>query len=323
VLPTFDERLLIKGISRLEVLASLVPIVEEMVESGDMPDYMIEQKIKTHKLKRDVPLSEQFEALRFEQQWLDENIPAIQVRADNAKRLYRIDHEVEPKEVILEDQFQSLAIEKSALEKDLRTRQDELLQLRDSQSTMAWLLLDEMGYQLTRGLITRITALSVDRWIGMEGVMAISAYPGKSAELFTTALTERSGLVEAPLYQRVCQSIYQTLDVTKYQFASLPGAAAFFYYSGSLWFVFAGMLTLALVALWSEHFVKCLTGNAILCALVGMNVANAIAQLGVIPRQLLIHLGMLFLGIMIIALLQSPIWGKISHRLRTRRSSIR
>jgi hypothetical protein len=270
-----------------------------------------------------VPLKDQFEALRFEQQWLNENIPAMQVRADTAKRLYRIDHQVELKEVILEDQFQSLAIEKMALEKDLRLRQAEMLQLRDSKSGRAWLLLDELGYQLTSGLISRIAALAVDRWIGMEGVMAISAYPGKSAELFTKALTERSGLGEAPLYQKVCQSIYQTLDQTKFQFASLPGAAAFFYYSGSLWLVFAGMLSLTLAALWSEHLVNYMTGNAILCALMGMNAANAIAQLGVVPRQLLIHLGMLFLGIMIIGLLQSPVWDKINRRLMARRSSTR
>jgi len=313
VVPTFEERLLIAGISRRDVLASLVPIVEEMVESTDMPDYVIERKIKLHKLTRDVPLKDQLEALRFEQQWLHENIPAMQVRADDAKRLYRIDHQVEPKEAILEDQFQPLAIEKSTLEKELKVRQAEMLQWRNSSSGKAWMLLDEIAYQLTTGLITRVAALAVDRWIGMEGVMAISAYPGKSAELFKTALTERSGLGEVPLYQRVCQSIYQALDLTKFQFASLPGAAAFFYYSGSLLFVFAGMLGLALAALWGEHLVSYLTGNAILCALVGMNAANAIAQLGVVPRQLLIHLGMLFLGVLLIDLLQSRLWEKIQR----------
>ncbi|MES2686088.1 MAG: hypothetical protein V4706_04650 [Pseudomonadota bacterium] len=314
VVPTFEERLLIMGISRRDVLAALVPIVEEMVQSTDMPDYVIERKMKIHKLSRVVPLKDQLGALRFEQQWLHENIPAMQVRADAARRLYRIDHQVEPKETILEDQFQPLAIEKDTLEQQLKARQAEMLQWRNSPSGKARLLLDEIAYQLTTGLITRVAALAVDRWIGMEGVMAISAYPGKSVELFETALTERAGLGEAPLYQRVCQSIYQTLDLTKYQFASLPGASAFFYYSGSLLFVFAGMLGLTLGALWSEHLVSYLTGNAILCALVGMNAANAIAQLGVVPRQLLIHLGMLFLGVLIIGLLQSRVWEKIRRR---------
>ena len=92
--------------------------------------------------------------------------------------------------------------------------------------------------------------------------------------------------------------------MTKYQFASLPGAAAFCYYTGSLWCVFLGMLLLTLMATYSEYLVHYLTGNVLLCARFGMNAANAIAQLGVVPRQLLIHFGMLFGAVIFIEALQ-------------------
>jgi hypothetical protein len=57
-----------------------------------------------------------------------------------------------------------------------------------------------------------------------------------------------------------------------------------------------------------------------LCALVGMNAANAIAQLGVVPRQLLIHFGMLFGSVFIIWLLQSKSLSAICHQLFPRKT---
>lgn len=45
-------------------------------------------------------------------------------------------------------------------------------------------------------------------------------------------------------------------------------------------------------------------GNGLLCALVGLNATNAMAQLGVIPRQLLIHFGMIVIAVIGISVLQ-------------------
>lgn len=166
------------------------------------------------------------------------------------------------------------------------------------------LVVSEFAYQMTGGFIDRISALAVDRWIGMEGVMAVVAHPDKTADLFTSALLERSAADQISRYQAISNSGYGDADTSKYRFATVPGATAFFYFSGALWWVFVGMTLLTAVLFVAEHLTRRLTGNALLCALVGMNAANAVAQLGVIPRQLLIHFGMIVIAVIGISLLQ-------------------
>lgn len=305
VIPTLEERIVIKGISRLGVLEALVPIVETLVTSMEMDPAERQRKIKLHKLKPNVPMEVQLRTLVLEKAWLEKHLPELTIQAAIAKSQHRIDSLTLQEDKFFEDQFQDLVIEKAELEQDLAERKKQTATTTVSWDGKSWLLLDEFGYQITTGLGNRIFALGVDRWIGIEGVMAISSYPQKSYNLFFAALTERSGTGGVPLYQKICQSIYQTVDMSKYQFASLPGATAFFYYTGSLWAVLLGMFFLTLMAIYCEYLVYCLTGNVLLCALVGMNVANAIAQLGVAPRQLLIHLGMLFGAVFILWLLQS------------------
>lgn len=168
-----------------------------------------------------------------------------------------------------------------------------------------------LDFNSAKGFIETIKGLRissrfiVDRWIGIEGVMAVSSYPQKRSALFLSALTERPKIGKVTLYQKICNSHYQAMDMNKYQFASLPGAGAFIYYTGSLGAVFLGMLALVLVALFSERLVLSMTDNALLCSLYGMDAANAIAQLGVAPRQLLIHFFMVFCGLIFIWILQT------------------
>lgn len=158
--------------------------------------------------------------------------------------------------------------------------------------------------------------LIVNRWIGIEGVLAVSAYPFKSPELFFRELSARSVIGVVDSYQKISNSLYQAQDTRKFQFASLPGATAFFYYSGSLWYVFGGMLLLTLVSMFGERLVLTLTGNVFLCAIFGVNLANAIAQLGIAPRQLIPHLGMLVAGVVLIGVVQSRPVEKILARGR-------
>lgn len=150
--------------------------------------------------------------------------------------------------------------------------------------------------------------LIVNRWIGMEGVLAVSSYPEKSPTLFVNELTAHSEIGKVDGYQKISNSTYQEIDGAKYQFSSLPGATAFFYYSGSAWYVFGGMFFLTFIAMCSERLVLLMTGNVVLCALYGVNVANAIAQLGVTPRQLVPHLGMIAAAVVIIWAIQSSMF---------------
>lgn len=150
-----------------------------------------------------------------------------------------------------------------------------------------------------------VLQLASDRWIGFEGVMAVESYPNKGRRAFLEALTEKREIGSTSLYQRVCNSLYQETDNSKFQFASLPGGAAFFYFSGSLWIVMLGMTFFAFLLLLWERFVFIATANPLLCSLLGAAMANSIAQFGLAPRQDGPYYFMVLCGILFIWLLRS------------------
>lgn len=135
--------------------------------------------------------------------------------------------------------------------------------------------------------------------------MAVSSYHDKGIDLFFNALTEKSEIGKSTLYQEVCLAHYRFMDLSKFQFASLPGAVAFFYYTDSLLLVMLGMMVLTMIALCSEKMVSRLTANPFLSALWGCGMANFIAQFGVAPRGLGPHFVMSLIAILTIWMVQS------------------
>lgn len=149
-----------------------------------------------------------------------------------------------------------------------------------------------------------IHQLFVNRWIGLEGVMAVSSYAEKSGTLWWEMLTEIREPGKATAYQKVSNSGYQTADA-KYQFASMPGISGFLYYSGSLWLVVGGLAVFSAFAIVSERIIFLLTRNPLLCSLYGMTLANTIAQFGMTPRQDIPQYLMMYAAILAIWFVQS------------------
>lgn len=153
----------------------------------------------------------------------------------------------------------------------------------------------------------------VDRWVGVEGVMAVSSYHDKGSNLFFSALTEKSEIGKITRYQEVCLAHYRFMDMSKFQFASLPGAIAFFYYTDSLLLVMLGMMALTTIALFSEKMLSRLTANPFLSAFWGCGMANLIAQFGVAPRGLGPHFLMSLIAILTIWFVQSKHFTRILY----------
>ena len=160
-----------------------------------------------------------------------------------------------------------------------------------------------------------LAKFAVDRWVGVEGVMAVSAYPQKGGELFARMLTERGEIGKFTFYQEICLSHYRLMDMSKFQFASLPGVVAFLYLTGVWWIVFVGMVVLVLAVLGSENLVFKLTGNPLLCALCGGAAANSVAQMGIAPRGLLIYFFEMVCGIVTIYFIQSEYFHLVLQKL--------
>ena len=147
----------------------------------------------------------------------------------------------------------------------------------------------------------KASLMGVDRWIGVEGVMAVYAYPLKGWNTLFTALMEKRKIGKADFYQSVCTP--GVSDSLHFQFGSLPGPAAFFYYSGSLAAVFCGVLLLTIVVKLSETAVGYLTGNPFMCSLWGLAAANTTAQL-MAPRQMLPYFFAIICALLFIRLIR-------------------
>lgn len=131
----------------------------------------------------------------------------------------------------------------------------------------------------TRGLPVLLSRLAVDRWVGLEGVMAVVAYPDKGMSFFKDVLGERRTKDKVDTYTGVISQA-GAYDTSKYHFATIPGAFAFLYYSSSLLVVFLGVLILAAIVIGSEHVVRMATNNIFVSSQVGFFTAMLFIQLG-------------------------------------------
>jgi len=128
--------------------------------------------------------------------------------------------------------------------------------------------------------------LLVRRWIGLEGVLAVSSHPHLGTGLLLDAMNEDPKKGNNSLYQLISKSPYQESE--SFTFLTLPGIIAILYYSGSLLIVFMGVIFVLLLMLATEWVALRITGNLFLQSVVGISLANVIAQLN-FP-----YLGMIF-----------------------------
>ena len=148
-------------------------------------------------------------------------------------------------------------------------------------------------------------SLLLDRWVGIEGVMAVSAYDQLGWKLWRDAWQEQFREGTLSLYDsRIIDSPYRlaAIDRSRNHYVSLPGIFAFLYYPGSLAFLFAGMFGCALVAGAVEIGAFYMCGrNLILCALIGQVIAFRFAGFGYVPNQSYLYFGALVMNLFLIA----------------------
>jgi len=139
--------------------------------------------------------------------------------------------------------------------------------------------------------------LSVDRWIGIEGVMAIQAYPERGFQLIARATKEKRVTGKLDLYQYIAKSALIGADLNKYIFATLPGPIAYFYYSNSMLLVFIGMLSLSFLLFSIEALVIRIAINPLITAWFSINLALGFSQAGIDPYRMFLSIIMNLLGI--------------------------
>lgn len=164
---------------------------------------------------------------------------------------------------------------------------------------------EKLKYNQRYLLVTMTSSLFVDRWVGIEGVLAISSSNKLGWDLWNRAWQERYSNYETSFYDlNLIESIYKRIDRTKQHYISLPGVLAFLFYPGSYTFLFLAMIFTGLIGAMIELAVYKLGGkNLILCALISQVVAFRLASFGYVPRQSYLLMGAIFLNLMLIYLI--------------------
>jgi len=133
--------------------------------------------------------------------------------------------------------------------------------------------------------------LAVGRWIGIEGVMAVDSYKGKSFSFLWEALSEKSYHGNS-FYTRISNpEIPIDRDLNKTISTSVPGPVAFFYYTGNILFVFAAMfLSTFFLSLCENVAIKFFKNNQSVVVLISSFLVGDFFQFGISPLAYLRYL---------------------------------
>lgn len=143
--------------------------------------------------------------------------------------------------------------------------------------------------------------LIINRSVGMEGLLAISNSSGKSWELFNKALKEKYVHRKNSFYDTYINSRYKNSDEIYQHTMSFPGFIAFFYYPGSILFLFFIIFIIGLFSASIEIMTyKLGQKNLILAALIAQVIAYRLIHFGYVPGQSYLLFGTIFLNIFII-----------------------
>jgi hypothetical protein len=126
-------------------------------------------------------------------------------------------------------------------------------------------------------VLREVQGLFVRRWIGIEGTLAVSSYSGVSTNLLGAATFESPRSAQDALYQRIAASPYRASP--EFNFLTTPGAMGVLSYAGSPAVVGLGMLLITLLILNFEFVAARLSGNPLLVSVLGLSLANGIAQM--------------------------------------------
>ena len=126
-------------------------------------------------------------------------------------------------------------------------------------------------------MFKQVMQLSVDRWIGLEGMLTVTGSPERGSVLLAAGLRESPLKGGDSIYQRMSSSTY--IFQPGYTFLTLPGAPAILFYSGSLILVLGGMFFFAGILTFTENFGMRMTGSRFVGSVLGIFMANAVCQM--------------------------------------------
>lgn len=157
---------------------------------------------------------------------------------------------------------------------------------------------------ITRTVIDMSKPLLVNRWVGIESVMAVQAYEKKGFHMYKRLFDEKTGQNKQSFFDKNIINKYSQIDYNKYSFNTSPGIIAFLFYSGSYLFLFLIMILITLLGSFLSFVSYKLSGNNLLfMAIIANTLAYRIISYGFAPFQIPYYFLSIMLSIIILPVL--------------------
>ncbi|MGE0558335.1 MAG: hypothetical protein AB7E73_02735 [Burkholderiales bacterium] len=176
---------------------------------------------------------------------------------------------------------------------------------------------DSVATEVHRTMVFQLPNLFIQRWVGLEGTLVVSAVPTRNKELLVEVLTSNPKLGTKSLYQQLAKVRYHSEDPGKFTFLANTGVVAILLFSGSLAVVFLGMALVTALLMIVEICMARLLANDFLQAVAGASLANVIAQT-TFPYLTLIFFLQMCVAIAFLAWLQRARMPRLPLMSRTR-----
>lgn len=151
--------------------------------------------------------------------------------------------------------------------------------------------------------------LFIDRWVGIEGTIAVASYTQRGQELWREAWSEKFKDNGTSFYDlNLIHSPYKNQNLQNHHFISLPGMVAFFYYLDSYYILFLLCFIAGSFGTLVEYTTFNLSGgNVFLCSLIGQVSAYRYAHFGYVPAQSYLLFGTIFVNVILFLIINKAL----------------
>lgn len=159
--------------------------------------------------------------------------------------------------------------------------------------------------------------LLLDRWVGIEPLMAVISSEKYGWSAFKDALGEKYVKGELSYYDKyMIQSPYQYTDLSVNNFITIPGFIAYLYYPRSKIFLFFAVFIFSYIGVLFEWFTSKLSGGIPpLMSVISLTVAYRFVHFGYAPKQSYLLFGSILLNLFIIYLCRRIIIAKEESKI--------
>ena len=140
-------------------------------------------------------------------------------------------------------------------------------------------------YNTKKRAFIEFLSLSKNRWVGIDALVAVESFDGKSFELLKQSFYDEFDKNKYPYYERHVQKRIKKPTNTIQYGITTPGIFAFSYYTGSQVFVFITIFFISFFLLTFEKFIFLIFNNLILCSILSQVLAYRLIHFGYMPQN--------------------------------------